>query len=269
MNMDIKLNNAQLEKISRILGDELTGSSITQKFNELHITDTSGESTKWKRIYGSFLYRTNMDKSPNAFLNFIKEVLKPENYVDYEEKFEDIRSSLNKTLAFSGLEYTDRGQFKIIQKATTISEAKKRTSSILTKLRDKGVNPNVLKYCNEELLNENYFHAILEATKSIADKVRCMSGLSIRDGSELFDKVFSVNNPILAINTLTTDAEQNQQKGLVMLMKGVFSMMRNVTAHTPKIKWIVDENEAIKMLMVISYIQDYLDNCVVVPKVGG
>ena len=43
-------------------------------------------------------------------------------------------------------------------------------------------------------------------------------------------------------------------------------MIRNVTAHTPKIKWIIEESAAIKMLMTISYLQDYLDGCIVVPK---
>lgn len=266
--MEVKLSNSQLEKISRILGELVTGTSLTRKLNEMHISDTSMESTKWKRIYSSFLYRIGIDKSPNAFLMFIKEILKPEGFVDNEEIFNTARDDINKVLAFSGIEYTEKGEFIIIQKATTISEAKKRTQGIISRLNGLKINKNVLKYCNEELLKENYFHAILEASKSIADRVRNLSGVT-GDGAEFFDKVFSVSNPILAINTLTTDAEQNQQKGLNMLIKGVFSMMRNVTAHTPKIKWIVDEEEAIKMLMVISFIQDNLDNCVLVPSKGG
>lgn len=60
--------------------------------------------------------------------------------------------------------------------------------------------------------------------------------------------------------------KKNQQKGLSMILKGLFCMIRNVIAHTPKIKWIIEEAEAIKMLMTISYMQDYLDNCIVVPK---
>ncbi len=266
--MTIKLSNSQIEQISRLICEYVTGTEITTIFNTIKVEDKSGESTKWRRVYNTFVYRTNMDNSSNSFLRFIAEVLKPEKYVDREEQFENIRNSMNKILAFCGLEYNQKGEFKLIQKATTISEAKKRTNSIVSKLRDRKVNSNVLKYCTEELLSENYFHAVFEAAKGLSDKIKEMTSLT-GDGAALFDKVFSVEKPLLAINSLKTDAEQNEQKGLCMMLKGIFLMVRNVTAHTPKIKWIIDEEEAIKMLMTISYLQDMLDNCFIVPSVGG
>lgn len=262
---NIILTNNQIEGISKILGDLLTGTEISTKLNSINVTDTSGQSTKWRRIYGTFLYRTQIDKSSNSFLRFIQISLSPESYVNSPEIFESSRTQINRLLAFSGIEYTQQGRFSSIIKATTIGEARQRTNSLVAKLTDRNVNPAILKYCKEELLNENYFHAVFEAAKGLADFVRNLSGLS-GDGAALFDAAFSVDNPILAINTLTTDAEKNQQKGLSMMLKGLFSMIRNVTAHTPKIKWIIEESEAIKMLMTISYLQDYLDNCIVVPK---
>jgi len=262
---NIVLKNNQIEEISKILGGILTGTEISTKLNAIKVTDTSGESTKWRRIYGTFLYRTQVDKSSNSFLRFIQEVLAPESYVNNPEMFDNARTNINRLLAFSGIEYTQKGTFSSITKATTISEARQRTNSLVLKLTDRNVNRAILKYCREELLNENYFHAVFEAAKGLADFVRNLSGLS-GDGASLFDTAFAVDNPILAINTLTTDAEKNQQKGLSMMLKGLFSMIRNVTAHTPKIKWIIEEDEAIKMLMTISYLQDYLDNCIVVPK---
>lgn len=41
-------------------------------------------------------------------------------------------------------------------------------------------------------------------------------------------------------------------------------MVRNVTAHTPKIKWIIEEDEAIDILTTISFLHKNLDNCQVV-----
>lgn len=266
--MTVKLSNSQIEQISKLICEYVTGTEITTIFNVIKVDDTSGESTKWKRVYGTFIYRTNVDKSSNSFLRFITEILKPEKFVDNEGQFENIRNSMNKILAFCGLEYNQKGEFTIVQKATTISEAKKRVNNIVSKLRDKKVNSNVLKYCTEELLSENYFHAVFEAAKGLSDKIKEMTGLT-GDGAALFDKVFSVEKPLLAINSLKTDAEQNQQKGFCMMLKGIFLMVRNVTAHTPKIKWIIDEDEAIKMLMTISYLQDILDDCCVVPSIGG
>ncbi len=266
--MKIKLKEVQIEKISRIIGEIITGSELTQKLKSISVEDVSNESTKWRRIYKTFLFKTQNDNSSNSFLRFIKVVLQPEAFIDKEDVFEQTIDSINKILAFEGLKYNNKGEFEIVEKVETISEARKRVNSIVSKLKNMNVNPNVLNYCNEELLNENYFHAVFEAAKGLSDKVKSMTGLT-GDGAALFEAVFSVDKPVLAINSLMTDAEKNQQKGLCMLLKGVFLMVRNVTAHTPKIKWIIDENEAIKMLMTISYIQDYLDNCILVPKCGG
>ncbi len=51
-----------------------------------------------------------------------------------------------------------------------------------------------------------------------------------------------------------------------MILKGITSMACNVTAHAPKIKWIIEESEGIDILMTISFIHKNLDNCIVVPK---
>ena len=48
------------------------------------------------------------------------------------------------------------------------------------------------------------------------------------------------------------------------MLKGINSMVRNVTAHTPKIKWIIDEDEAVDILMIISFLHKNLDRCQVV-----
>ena len=48
------------------------------------------------------------------------------------------------------------------------------------------------------------------------------------------------------------------------MLKGINSMVRNVTAHTSKIKWIIEEDEAIDILTTISFLHKNLDNCQVV-----
>ena len=50
------------------------------------------------------------------------------------------------------------------------------------------------------------------------------------------------------------------------MLKGINSMVRNVTAHTPKIKWIYEEDEAIDILMTLSFLHKQLDNCHVVKR---
>jgi len=48
----------------------------------------------------------------------------------------------------------------------------------------------VFEYCIAELLAENYFHSVFEATKSIAERIRELTGIEI-DGATLVDTVFN------------------------------------------------------------------------------
>ena len=127
------------------------------------------------------------------------------------------------------------------------------------------LHADVVKCCKEEYLQENYFHAVFEAAKSLSEKVREKTGLQ-EDGSTLFNTVFSVNNPRLALNSLQTSTEKNLQNGLKEMLNGVTHMVRNVTAHELKVKWVVNEQDAIDILTTISFLHKQLDECFVVPQ---
>lgn len=260
----IRFSNGQITQLSHLFGDKImTGSEITSVLNRVGIQDNSHHSTKWRRLEYTFIERQETDKAGNAILRFIQEVLAPVNYVQNPDAFEELRSELNGILSFSGIQYRADGQFVKISVAKTIGDAQKRVQSILPKLRQRGVHGRILKYCNEELLKENYFHAVFEATKSLAEQVRQMTNLK-EDGTALYDKAFSTSAPYLVLNNLQTESEKSQQKGFCLMLKGINSMVRNVTAHTPKIKWIIEESEAIDILTTISFLHKNLDNCQVV-----
>lgn len=40
------------------------------------------------------------------------------------------------------------------------------------------MHPDVLAFCRAELLQQNYSHAVLEASNSVADKLRTMTGVT-------------------------------------------------------------------------------------------
>lgn len=263
MRQNIKLSDNQIEKISRIIGDVLTCLKLTDIFLKMNINDISGESTKWKRINGTFSRITSEDGTSDSFFEFLKIALSPINFVNNEDKFEKSRLGINQILAFSGLELDKNGEYKSIACATTIEEVKNRLSNLKFKLERYNVHPIILEYCNDELVNKDYFHLVFEANKSLCEKIRNLTHLT-SDGSKLTDEVFSTNQPYLTLNSLQTDSEKNQQKGLALMLKGIFSMVRNVTAHTPKIKWIINEDDAIDILIVISYLHKRLNECQVV-----
>ena len=113
-------------------------------------------------------------------------------------------------------------------------------------------------YCRAELLQENYFHAVLEAVKGLAERIRQMSGLTA-DGAELVNQVLSTKAPILAINSLKTETEVSEQKGIANLLVGLLGAVRNPTAHAPKVTWPMPEQDAMDILALISFVHRKLD----------
>ncbi|GAB1442537.1 hypothetical protein MASR2M39_13730 [Ignavibacteriales bacterium] len=87
-------------------------------------------------------------------------------------------------------------------------------------LGGRALHEEVNKYCKAELMQENYFHAVFEATKGLAQRIRELSNTD-GDGANLIDKVFMGEKPILAINTLMTETEKSEQGVLQCCLKGV------------------------------------------------
>ena len=165
---------------------------------------------------------------------FINRALDPVNYARDKDKFEWRRDELNVVLSFSGFSVRDDGKVIHTYKETTLRGARARAGALRSKLEDRGSHSEIFKYCKAELLEENYFHAVLEAIKGIANRIRELSGLT-SDGAELVNKAFSVKALILAINNLSTESEQSEQKGFGNILVGIFGAIRNPTAHAPKL----------------------------------
>ena len=92
-------------------------------------------------------------------------------------------------------------------------------------------------------MQHNYFHAVFEASKGLAQRIRDKASVD-GDGAKLVDSVFSVNGPVLAFNTLQTEIEKSEHKGFTALLKGCFAGVRNPLAHEPKIMWHGEDDAA-------------------------
>ena len=264
-----KFNESVLQKVCDVLADTstgLTGSEIGRLLDRLSIADGI-TSTKRHRLFEALSARQNHDGVGNLVVAFIQEAMNPVNYTDSHEYFETKQDELNRVLAFAGMELADDGKIRKKQAAKTLSEAEKRSTHLKNELQRRNVHPDVLLFCRAELLQSNYFHAVFEATKSLADKIRDKSGLDL-DGAQLAIKAFEIDKglPILAFNTLETQTERSEHLGLLNIMKGIFGAFRNVTAHTPKIKWVVEEQDALDLLSTISLVHRRLDKVIKVPR---
>lgn len=262
-----KMSNSELEALSRALGEGCTGSELTMILNDCGIRDNSGESTKWRRIFAVFTDRQEQDGNSNAFLLFIQKSLAPVRFINMNHnQYEELLFNVNRVLMFMGLEISKEGKIGLVNVATTITEVERRTQNLKRELEKRVIHKDVLACCKVEYLQENYFHAIFEAAKSLSEKVRNLTGIK-EDGSALFNTAFSVSNPRLALNSLQTSSERNQQNGLKEMLHGVTHMVRNVTAHEMKYKWILNEQDAIDILTTISFLHKQLDECIMVPQI--
>ena len=254
------LKDSVLQELAKLLADYCTGSFITEVFQKQNIVDVIGPNqTKWRRLYTAFESDQTKYQCSNRTLAVIKIILDPVRFVKSLDAFEIMRQRLNLILSFVGLEYEATGEFHRCSVAQTLAEAELRYSTIQIKLQGRNIHPNVLTYCRPELLQNNYFHAVFEATKGLAQCIRDKSG-SVKDGAALIDEVFPKKDPILAFTDLKTETERSEHVGFAALLKGCFAAVRNPLAHTPKIHWEGDDNAA-DYLTLISLLHRKIDDC--------
>jgi len=177
-----------------------------------------------------------------------------------------MRKNLNVALAFAGLAVKESGELVSVDEAQTLTEARRRASELRGDLELRNVHADVLRFCQEELLAENYFHAILEAAKSVADKLRERSGL-LDDGATLVDRALSGSPPLLAINEWSTESDKSEQRGFCNLVKGLFGMFRNTTAHAPRISWAINKEDAEEVFTLLSLVHKRIDSSRMLPRV--
>lgn len=247
-----------VESLAKLLGECGSGSDISRVLRDRGLNDQSAESTKWRRLYWVFLDCQRRYGSANKILDFVQAFLAPARFVNRSDEFETHRQQLNIILAFSGLEYRPEGRFAKCDPAKTLDEAERRVRTIRMKFQGRRIHSEVLKYCRPELMQDNYFHAVFEATKGLAQRIRDMSGVQA-DGALLIDKVFTIDRPVLAINTLRSETEKSEHKGFALLLKGCFAAIRNPLAHEPKILW-QGEDDAADYLSLISLLHRKLDD---------
>jgi uncharacterized protein (TIGR02391 family) len=263
-----------LQAVADVLGDTyggLTGSEIGRLLAQCGIADPNPDLTKRFRLCEALKARQARDRAGNAVVSFITRAMAPVRYVHHPELFEDRRSSLNAVLSFVGLVLTEDGRMRRRNQAKTLSEAAARTRRMRDEMLRRNVHRDVLRFCQAELLENDCFDAVFEATKGLAERVREMTGLT-EDGAVLVDRAFGSGRsgvPVVAFNSLRTVSEQSEQRGLANLMKGVFGTFRNPAAHTPKVKWPVSEPDALDLLATLSLIHRRLDAAVLTSSVGG
>ncbi|WP_272015478.1 TIGR02391 family protein [Pseudomonas aeruginosa] len=255
-------DSQQLEAACRVLADTengLSGTQIGRLLHEINVPDPSPTMTKWKRLFNAIAEIQNKHQVGNHLIQFINRAMNPVSYAREPGAFAWRRDELNVVLAFSGFYIRDDGKVAHSDKATTLDAARARAGRLKAALENRSVHPEVLTYCRAELMNDNYFHAVFEATKGVAERIRILSGLT-GDGSDLVTRAFMGQHPHLVLGPLTSDSEKSEQRGFANLLIGLFGAVRNPLAHAPKTNWPMSEQDALDILTLVSLIQRKLDN---------
>ncbi len=257
-------NAAELAAIADALTDASqgqTGSEIECIFSQCGMIDVSPDLTKLKRLFNAFVGSQNSRHDKTRMLGFIRKAMRPPRYARQPERYEPLRANLNRALAFVGMHCESDGTLNTSDATCTLQEAERRARELRDDLAVRNVHPDVLRFCRAELVADNYFHAVLEAAKSVADKIRGETGSS-EDGIALVDQTLGGAAPLLAINALAADSQRSEQKGFANLFRGMFGMFRNPTAHEARIHWTMTKEDAEDLLTLVSLIHRRLDAAV-------
>ena len=253
-----------LEAIAKVLGDTLnglTGQEIERYLSDCRITDVDPGNTKWKRIYNAFVDFQNKHQVGNHVILLINCAMKPVLHLRNNERYFWLKGHLNQTLSFCGYRVDEAGVIRKATIATTVEDAKARAEGLKAKLKLRNTHEEVFRFCDEQLLQNNYFHAPLEAVKSITSRVRKLSKLS-SDGAELIDSAFSSirgAEPLIKINAYDTETKKGEQRGFINLLKGLYGTFRNPLGHEAKIEWEMSEDDALDIMSLVSLVHRKLD----------
>ena len=287
----IVFTSSQLEQIAECLvSDRVTHRILDRKFVGLNISESQPklspkEAATYERlglkpgvnymVHGPSkrerllhaVETMHKQSGGRGVLQLVRNLYDPVSYVADPETFRTFCDRINPFLRFSGVEYNDDGEFRLVSRTASLSEAEKRAKAVTNRMSSRRVHVEVQKYCSAEYMAENYFHAVFEATKGLAERIRDKTGLEI-DGVNLVKQSFERPRnglPKLAFNTLAVETERNEHDGFMNLLLGSFQMFRNPIAHTPKLKWQRDFEDAVDCLTLISFLNFVLDDCYPVP----
>lgn len=93
------------------------------------------------------------------------------------------------------------------------------------------IHPEIESVSKKLFLDGHYSQAIFEAFKRVNNLVKEKAGRKDLDGKSLMQNVFSVNNPVLKFNSLSTQSDKDEQEGFMYLFSGAMLGIRNPKGH--------------------------------------
>ena len=121
------------------------------------------------------------------------------------------------------------------------------------------IHPEIKQAVSRLFKDGHYANAVEDACKVLNSLVKIRSGKHDLGGTELMQKVFSPNNPILKFNDLQSETGKSEQQGMMFLYSGAMLALRNPRAH----EIIEDDPEkALEYIAFLSLLAKSLDKAI-------
>lgn len=248
-----------LEALAKIIGDNYTGSEISELFRKAGFPEiTHDGGTKWRFVYASLETMQKQTYGTFSIAKLIQQLCDPQEYFSAPEKHEEICKQVNRILSFYGLLVGDDGKLrKSGEKTTSLSKTIPENAKIFD---DRKFHNKISQHARKLFTEGNYFHAVFECCK-VYDKEVQEKSQSQEYGSRLMESVLA-STGTLKLNAQQTRTEKNEQEGVMHLSVGLMRAIRNPQAHEPALDWPIDRDEALDLLSFLNFLFKKLDKAI-------
>lgn len=233
-------------------------SDLVEMLEMVNVRELEPGKNKRDKLYRTLNNTQIRQGAGNVLVAFIKTAMSTGRHSADANTAIQLRDQINEKLAYFGYRVDYDGGMIRTKRAMTVNEVAEVAGTLLAELRRRKIHPVLLQYCSEEFLNKSLFHAMLEASKSISERVRILSGLG-GDGAPLYNQVFATRAPMLKINGLRTESDESEQKGFLNLLIGIHGHYRNLRAHSMRLGSEEDVQNFYDAIGLFSYVHRRLD----------
>ena len=128
------------------------------------------------------------------------------------------------------------------------------------------IHPEIIKSSKQRYLDGYYtdaaFRAFVTINEILKDKYKNIypNDDNIPDGTDLMNKMFSSQRPLMIYEGYDKDTNENFKNGMRSMLAGAMMTLRNPSAHSNQIE--VSKEEAIRRLMLASMLMYKIDEAV-------
>ena len=189
------LDQQQLKAVCDVLGhtkEGFTKTELTRLLQQSQIVlmddgnSNSGYSytfglNKRDWLYNCLVNEVNANNSLKRIYQFLTNALNSVSFTGQadRERYHHLLEETNKVLLLAGVSVNNAGQLVEVDQAKTLDEVDRRVNHLKRELYNRAIYSEIQKYCIKDYLRKDYYDAVFEADKGLAERVRQITGLMV------------------------------------------------------------------------------------------